>query len=418
MFLKTGRGTAMTTETLHKGNNIKLLKEANKYLILQCIIKCAPISTEEIVKRTNLSRPTVLNVIKDLTEENLVLKVGFSESSGGRAAGLWGLSGDHHFAVGIDFEFPQVRMVIANMKSEIRASRTVAYPRDIEKAELLGRVVNEFNRFIDESGIPRDDIDGVGVGLPGVIDTVNGVSLNIERISGWHNVSIQRELEESLKLPVYIQNDVHLMGLVEKRLYLGDEAADFIYIGLRSGIGSVTYQHNRPMSGEKGNAGFIGHTTLNPGGPRCCCGSRGCLDVYASKLAIVSRYLEERRAAGDPVDAQKTPDFDALAALARKGDALAEKVLTEAGFYLGIAIANIIKTVEISRVVVGGSPALKGSAFMKAAETSMKDYLADSLGVCVSLTCGELPEEKYGLGGCFLVFSHMLSKPKLSFSLV
>lgn len=408
----------MTTEPSIQGNNIKLLKEANKYLILQCIIKCAPISTEDIVKRTSLSRPTVLNVIKDLQEENLVVRVGFSESSGGRAAGLWGLDGDHHFAVGIDFEFPQVRMVIANMKSEIRASRTLVYPQTIEKDELLQKICGEFNRFIADSAIPRDDIDGVGVGLPGVIDTVNGVSMNIERIRHWHHVRIQQELEATLHLPVYIQNDVHLMGLVEKRLYLGDEAADFIYIGLRSGIGSITYQHNRPMSGEKGNAGFIGHTTLNPTGPACCCGSRGCLDVYASKLAIIDRYAQARQEAGKPLAEGEIPDFDQLVALSAKEDSLATQVLENAGFYLGIAIANMIKTVEISRVVVGGSPALEGSVFILAAEASMKRYLADSLGVNVLFTCGQLPEEKYGLGGCFLVFNHLLSKPKLSYSLI
>ncbi len=408
----------MITETPRKGNNIKLLKEANRYLILQCVIKCAPISTEEIVKRTNLSRPTVLNVIKDLTEDNLIVRDGYSESSGGRTASLWGLDGNHHFAMGIDFEFPQVRMVIANMKSEIRASHTITYPQTIGKEELLKNLYQEFNQFIEASGISRDDIDGVGVGLPGVIDTVNGVSMNIERIHGWHNVRIQRDLQANLKLPVYIQNDVHLMGLVEKRLYLGDDITDFIYIGLRSGIGSITYQHNRPMSGEKGNAGFIGHTTLNPTGPQCCCGSRGCVDVYASKLAIADHYAQLRKEAGNPLSAEDAPDFDALVALSGAGDALAMAVLKEAGFYLGIAIANIIKTVEISRVVVGGSPALEGSVFLKAAEASMKEYLADNLGVSVSLCCGQLPEEKYGLGGCFLVFNHLFSKPKLTYSLV
>ncbi|MCE5344225.1 MAG: ROK family transcriptional regulator, partial [Eubacteriales bacterium] len=182
--------TEITYQKAQQGNNIKLLKEANKYLILQCITKCAPVSTEEIVKRTNLSRPTVLDGIRALTDENMIIRVGYSESSGGRAAGLWGLDGNHHFAMGIDFEFPQVRMVIANMNSEIRSSRTLSYPRDIEKAALLENLYTEFNRFIDETPVAKSDIDGVGIGLPGVIDTVNGISMNIERIRGWHDVHI------------------------------------------------------------------------------------------------------------------------------------------------------------------------------------------------------------------------------------
>ncbi len=410
----------MTSESSRsgKGNNIKLVKEANKYLIMQCIIKCAPVSTEDIVKRTNLSRPTVLNVMRDLLDDQLIVKTGFSESSGGRAAALWGLNGTRHLALGIDFEFPKVRMVIANMKSEILAAKTIAYPQSIQKDALLQNLYQELNRFIDTSGIDRADIDGAGIGLPGVIDTVNGVSMNIERIHGWHDVSIQHGLEEHLQMPVYIKNDVHLMGLVEKRLYLGDEVKDFIYIGFRSGIGSITYQQGRPMRGEKGNAGFIGHTTLNPTGPACCCGSRGCLDVYASKLSIAERYAQERSEAGNPLSGDTEPDFDQLVALSAQGDKLAEKVLREAGFYLGIAIANIIKTVEIARVVVGGSPALCGSVLLKAAEASMKQYLTDSLDVSVSLTPGRLPEAEYALGGCLLVFDHLFAKPKLSLSMV
>ncbi|MDD3411332.1 MAG: ROK family transcriptional regulator [Eubacteriales bacterium] len=407
----------MTNDTAsRKGNNIKLVKEANKYLILQCILKFAPLSTEEIVSRTGLSRPTVLGVMRELADDQLIARVGYSESSGGRAAGLWGMDGEGHFAVGVDFEFPQVRMVIANLKNEIRCAKTLTYPRTIEKTELLERFFQELGDFIDLSGVPREAIDGVGLGLPGVIDTVNGVSMNIERIRGWHDVHIQRDLERHLRLPVYIKNDVHLMGLTEKRLFLGDEASDFIYIGFRSGIGSVTYQQGRPMKGEKGNAGFIGHTTLNPAGPACCCGSRGCLDVYASKLSISAKYMERRRAQGNPP--AETPGFIDLVTLARGGDESAAEVLRDAGFYLGVAVANMIKTVEIPRVVIGGSPALKQSVFLEAMEASMKQYLTDSLGVCVSLACGQLPEEKYALGGCLLVFDHLFSKPKLSLSLV
>ena len=100
-----------------KRNNIKLLKEANKILVLQCIMKLAPISTEEILKHTGLSRPTVINLLKELTDEEIVTKAGFSESSGGRSAALLALNGEKHFALGIDFEFPAVRMAIANMKA-------------------------------------------------------------------------------------------------------------------------------------------------------------------------------------------------------------------------------------------------------------------------------------------------------------
>ena len=404
----------MTIEDTRKGNHITLLKEANRYLIMQCIIKYAPLSTEDIVKRTNLSRPTVLGVIRELQEERLIIHDGFSESIGGRAANLWALNGEDHFAVGIDFEFPKVRMTLANMKRQIRASQTLVFSQDVNRDTLLTELFDKLNTFIDDSGIARKSIRGIGVGLPGVIDTVKGMSLSIERIHGWKNVRFQEELEKCTGLQVYIKNDVHLMGLVEKRLYLGDEIKDFIYVGFRSGIGCIVYQKDRPMRGEKGNAGFIGHSTLNPNGPVCCCGSRGCLDVYAGKMSIVQNYVQLCTEQGTVLT--ETPDFDDLLALAASGDALAAKVMRDAGFYLGVALSNLIKIVEIPRVVIGGCPALKDSVLLEAAEASMKQYLTDSLSMQVSLSCGAMPEEKFALGGCLLVFDHLLEKPKLNLS--
>ncbi len=408
-------GSVLNADNAVKGNNIKILKEANKFLILQCIMKYAPISTEDVVRRTSLSRPTVLNLVKELMEEGIVVKDGYSESCGGRAAALLNLSGERHFAVGIDFEFPIIRMAIANMKGDIRAAKTLNYDIDIEKDALMEDLLRELDQFIADSGVEKALIDGVGIGLPGVIDTVNGISMNIERIHGWQRVDIQKKLERHLKLAVYIQNDVHLMGLVEKRLYLGDETTDFIYIGLRAGIGSIIYQNNHPMAGEKGNAGFIGHTTLDPKGPPCRCGSWGCLDVYAGKLSIVERYREKSGLQG--ADGE-LPDFDRLVKMAGEGDSAARAVLSEAGSYLGIAISNIVKTMEISKVVIGGSPALESSVFFKTAEDALQTYLTDNLGVKVSVYCGQLPEDKYALGGCFMVFDNLFSKPKLSLSMV
>lgn len=399
----------MTREV--KGNSVKILKEANKYLIFQCIMKLAPISIEEIVKHTKLSRPTVLNIIRELTEEDVIIKDGFSESSGGRSAALLGLNGASHFALGIDFEFPTIRLAIANMKGEIRALDNLTYPQNISKDALIADFHSKLDAFIAASGIDKRLIDGVGVGLSGVVDTVNGISMNIERIHGWHNVAFQRDLERHLKLPVFMKNDVHLMGLVEKRLYLGDQVSDFIYVGLRSGIGSIAYQHNRPMRGEKGNAGFIGHATLDPHGPRCCCGSRGCLEVYAGKLAMMDRYAAQN-------DNHEHLDFDEIVVRAKAGEALATSVLRDGGFYFGVALANLIKTLEIPYVVVGGSPALENSPFMDAARQSMDEYITGNLGISVNLRCGRLPEEQYALGGCYLVFDHLFSKPRLALSLV
>ena len=215
--------------------------------------------------------------------------------------------------------------------------------------------------------------------------------------------------ERELGIPAYIRNDVHLLGLVEKRLYLPDDLTDFIYVAIRSGIGSIAYQHNKPMRGEKGNAGFIGHTTMNPAGPECCCGSRGCLETYVGQLATVGRYeaLTGRQLS-----------FDEMLRRADTSDDVAKQVLQDAGFYFGVALANLVKTYEIPHVIVGGLPEKESAVFMKATRDALHSYIPDSLQVDVQLRVGRLPEEQYALGGCYLVFEHLFSRPKLALSLI
>ena len=121
-----------------KGNSIRVLKEANKYLVLQCIMTLSPLATEDIVKNTGLSRPTVLNILRELEEDEVVIKDGFSESNGGRSAALLTLNGSKHLALGIDFEFPAVRMVIANLKGEIHSSRKSSTTRRSRRTSCCG----------------------------------------------------------------------------------------------------------------------------------------------------------------------------------------------------------------------------------------------------------------------------------------
>lgn len=402
-------------------NNVKIIKHANRYLVLQCISAYGPISIEDIVKKTDLSRPTVLNAVKILTEENILIKSGFSKSTGGRTASLISVNTKAYYAVGIDFEFPKVRIVIADLKGGICSHKTIEYPLEIRSSEVLADLPKEIEEFISDSGIDRKQIAGVGLGLSGLVDTVEGKSTSIERITGWKNVNIQSILEAKLKLPVYVQNDVHLLGVVEKRLYLEGsdaEADNFIYVGLRAGVGSVVFIDGKPFHGESGNAGFIGHTTLNPTGPKCVCGKRGCLDAYAGELAIMRNYraeAEQRELSPEENDGlRKMEDFIGRS---NSGDPLCTKILKDAGFYLGIAIANLVKTMEVTNVVIGGCSDLEGSAFLQSVTKSTMEYLPVYLKRRFSIRVGQLSEAEYPLGGCFLVFDHLFRKPHLTLSL-
>ena len=176
------------------GNSIQVVKEANAYLVLQCIMRKAPLSVEEIVQTTKLSRPTVINILKGLMDDGIVVKDGFAEAAVGRSAALLNLSSSGHLALGIDFEFPKVRMVVANMRGEILHSDSFVSSEDIGMEELKSTFYRRVQSFLASTGIPLTQFEGVGVGIAGVIDSAAGVSLSIERVRDWQNVAICQEL--------------------------------------------------------------------------------------------------------------------------------------------------------------------------------------------------------------------------------
>ncbi|MEZ3507500.1 MAG: ROK family protein [Lachnospiraceae bacterium] len=393
-----------------KKNTTKVLKAANKYLVMQCIQTYEPVTTEEITLRTSLSRPTVLETVKEFLEAGYIVKNGFSESTGGRPAELICINEDSAYAVGIDFEFPKVRMSFANMKKEIIASREMKFHIDSEADLVLTRLLDEIASLIAEAGKPREKIVGIGLGISGTIHKREGKSLHIKRIRGWDYINMKEILEEKFQVPVYMKNDVHLLALIEKEKYLPADTEDFVYIGIRSGIGSAIFYHNRPLDGNNGNAGYIGHTILDVNGPECVCGNRGCLDAFSGELAM-NRFYRTQTGQEDLEEYYTLYDFIEKA---KAGDADSALILQRAAFYLGIALSNLLKTLEVETVIVGGCGNLEGSVYWETLKKTVRDSLVHDMEMNPDIRPGRLCREEYALGACCYVFEHLFAKPKLS----
>ena len=398
-------------------NTTKVLKEANKYLIMQTILLYQPLTIEEIVRRTMVSRPTVLEVIKELQENGYIIKKGQVRSTGGRPADLILVNSKACYAVGVDLEFPihMTRIAVTNAAKEIIGSKEIHYEDDADASEILDSLMQEIEDIVKQVGISMDKVLGIGLGLPGNIDEENGISIHIERIKNWNDIHIKELLEERFHVPVYIKNDVHLLAEAEREKYMVSDIQNFIYIGLRSGIGSAIFYHGSALNGRQGNAGFIGHTTVNPEGPLCTCGKHGCLDSFASEMAMNKEYKARCVQAGiyDPAteEHQTVQDFIEKA---EKGEEISRQVLKKSGFYIGIAIANLIKTLEITTVIIGGCTQIEDTEFMNEIKNTVKQYMMRGYENEIDIRVGSLKQEEYPLGACCHVLSHILEKPKLS----
>jgi len=393
------------------GNNTKILKKANTHLVLNCIISEESITIEDVVKKTKLSRPTVVNIIKDLTERDIVVKSGFAEYTGGRLPTLLSLNANSYYAIGIDFEYPPIRMAISNLKGEVVRQRNLTVDRGYSRNRIIEEMFEELEGLIRESEIPMDRFIGIGIGLLGYLKAQQGISLQIWRIPEWKDVDFKKLVKERFGLPVYMQNDIHMMALAEKRLFLSDRNDDFAYVGIRpgirAGIGLAMHINGSFYGGVNGNAHLLGHMTIDINGEPCPCGSKGCLELMAGEPQVIARYKAQ---IGDSSDTESIRGIRDIYARSLEGEAVAAQVLDDVGSYLGIGIANVVKLFGLTTVVIGGPD---GALYEELLRDHLKKNISTNMAGELDIIVGRLEEEFYPLGSCFLVIDQYFKEPTL-----
>ena len=216
------------------------------------------------------------------------------------------------------------------------ATRLVGTPEDVP-----GTVVAQLGEVAAEAIRSCGPAVSVGIGVPGLYDPVAGSARFLVNVPGpWAGQPIAGPVGEAVGLPVVLVNDARAFGLAELRLGAGRGASSMIGLTLGTGVGGVIAVDGRVHQGHDGTAGEIGHQTIDPDGPLCGCGNRGCVEAFARADRIAA--------------ACGTATAEEAVARARAGDARAVDGIAEIGRYLGIGIANMIAVISPDRVVIGG----------------------------------------------------------------
>ncbi len=388
-----------------RANSTRDVKMANRQFLYECIREHKSVTMTELEHITKLSRPTIVGLIREMEADKTVIKSGRGSSNGGRAPTLYSINAKVFYAIGIDFEFPTVRMAISDLEGTPVLTCVEHYPVDADKDETLSLLTEQLQQFIQSSGIDKKDFLGIGMGIPGIMDSQNKSSVVIDRIHGWVDVPIWEILTEHFGIPVYIQNDVNLLAWAEKRLWPKGEFDNMQYIAIRAGLGMAVMMNGKLLDGESGNLGLIGHMIVNAEGAQCHCGSHGCLGLYTSELALFQKYKKNT--------GKEISSVDDLIKLADQGDEAALHVLECAGRYLGVGIVNVANLFDISHIVV--SARFKPDMLLKFAmpEINIRNNRPKRRKIYVS--AARMDESQYALGGCLMVID--IVRPELHLGL-
>ncbi len=320
-------------------------RERSLAALFTAILTRGPISRRDAARAIGMSQAAVTKLVKPMIAGGYVTEQeGYNEGPGRPLIPLV-INTRRHNAVGVKVTGGELIGVVVDLHAEVHRSRRVPLP-DTHPETVVREVADLTRDLLADAPDGEGGTVGVGVGLGGHVDGRHGVVRYSPMLDAWRDVPLQRMLAEELHLPVLIENDVNTLAVAEQWFGAGRDSSSFAVVTVGAGVGGAIVIDGQLLHGVSGAAGEFGHTIVDPRGPRCHCGKRGCIEAFASDEAIV-RELVRRR--GKPL-AGLAEAID----LAHAGDAAARQVFVEAGRALGQGLAGLVNLLNPPVVILSG----------------------------------------------------------------
>lgn len=341
--------------------NSQIMKNNNVMLILHTVQQNAPISRTDLTAQVGLTTAAVINLTNELLEDGILIQSGRAGGGAhGRKAVLLDLNADAFYVLGAELNTEAVHVGLCDFRGAIVAHAAEAVSPRAGVERTLDSIVRLVRRVVQEAGIDRSKLLGLGLALPGPLDSRRGVMINPPNFPGWENVPICRLLQARLDLPVCCDRETNAAALAEHfhGAAIGYKTAAVVSLfGL--GVGGGIISGGNVLHGFCDGAGEIGHTTVDPAGPRCICGSYGCLETMVSGAAMVQRAKQLYKMNLD-FDAQARRDVESLTLedvfrRSEEGDEVCHHVVKEAAAYISVALGNVINLYSPEAIILAGS---------------------------------------------------------------
>jgi glucokinase len=260
---------------------------------------------------------------------------------------------------GVDLGGSNLRVGLVTHGGTIAWRRTVPTPASHSPEDIVQSIVRCLRDGAEEQGVEIEDFAGIGIGIPGAVDPSTGLS-RLSPNLGWKDVPFGDLMQEQQpRQLIAIDNDVRVVTYGEWAYGAGQGATELMCVTVGTGVGSGLVLEGDPYRGSGGAAGEIGHIQLDPAGPICGCGNRGCLEVYASARAV----CREAEARGLELPGDAVVTGAAVAQAAAAGDDLATQILADAAAALAHGVAAAVNLLNLERVIIGGGLSRAGEPF-------------------------------------------------------
>lgn len=310
---------------------------------------------------------------------------------------------NHRYWIGFDLGGTKMLAVVADEKLQplVRRRRKT---RDDDGSIGMGRVINTIDKALEEAGISKQQLAGIGIGCPGMLDLDRGIVLDATNL-GWKNEPVQEELEQTFGCPAVIMNDVDGGVYGEWRLGAAKGAHTTIGVFPGTGVGGGCVYEGKIFRGKIGSCMEVGHIEALPDGPRCSCGRRGCLEAVSSRLAISAAAAQAVFRGQAPKLAELAGTdlanirSGALAEAIKKGDKVIEQIVKDAAGFLGTAIGGLVHLLAPDVIVLGGGLVeAMPDLYVDQVSAAAKKWVLPSFAKTYDIVAAKLGDDAVALG--------------------
>ncbi len=317
------------------------IRNVNRRIVLNLIRTRHPISRADLARVSGMQRSTISLIVEELIREDWVIEGPTGRLPRGRRPTFLHLNEDR-VIVGVDIRPTQTTVALADVNGNFTAQETFPTPRDPSAAVAL--LVKRIKAVVNSCGAKK--IEGIGISVPGRINRSENRLVFAPNLK-WRDVDLGKLVEKATGLEVELENAANACVLAAAWFDHLEECKNLVVVTVSEGIGIGIYMNGELARGHNNMAGEFGHVPLDPKGPLCTCGTRGCWEVFASNRAALRYYHDS----STPTD---RPNFSDLLRLADLGDKKAVKALDTMAHYLGRGMRMIVAGLAPERIIVIG----------------------------------------------------------------
>jgi glucokinase len=258
------------------------------------------------------------------------------------------------YVVGIDLGGTKISTALSTFGGEIIKNLVVSTKAQEGAASVLNRIIGTIENVLTEANVTINDVEAIGIGSPGPLDANKGIIITTPNLP-FKNYNVVKPIKDKFNIPVYLDNDANVAAIGEYMFGAGKGKENIVYFTVSTGIGGGAILNGNIYRGNTCNALEIGHSTVEPNGPRCNCGNLGCLEAVSSGTAIGKRGAE---AVSTNVETslrkyENVTSYEVFKE-AEAGDEVSKDIIDNALNYLGIGVANAVAIFDPQMVIIGG----------------------------------------------------------------